>query len=119
MVMLLATALNTPTPERPSYSGDLNEVPQNVADITNFSVGQLKEILKYHNVYYKGLVLRVFLLRQKRAYTVLLGSIRELKSIIESAKDLIIQEHFISTEIPCVYRVRSFQSAWKAESFVV
>ncbi len=116
--LLSARTDDDPPPScKPSYSGSVQSLPEDITAIKKFPVTLLKFILKYHGITYKGtkdqLVLRVFLLRHRRHHLAFKSQIDEITLTIKQAKRIAyaeIEHSIVNTNVD-IRRKRNYGTA--------
>ncbi|VDI33128.1 Hypothetical predicted protein [Mytilus galloprovincialis] len=104
-------ALTVP-PDVDTYDASLSDISMDLNSLTNLSIFQLKSILKYHNLNYRGtkdeLVMKVFLLRHKRSYMIIESVVSKITKLGEIAVSLIIWQRRHYNELKHVHRQRQY-----------
>ncbi|CAG2257096.1 unnamed protein product [Mytilus edulis] len=95
LIQLIAEKKNLKFPnDIDNYQGNLSDIPSDISNLTNLSICELRQILRYHNLNFSGikdeLVMRVFLLRHKRSYMIIESIVSKLSKIAEISVSLII-----------------------------
>lgn len=86
-----------------AYSGELNSVPESITEISKFSVYNLREILRFHNILdcstKDELIIRVGMLKSGRSYLafhkemeVMVDLVAAITSIIAAQKLMYLQD---------------------------
>ena len=98
-----------------NYSGNLSTLPKTVAELKKLPIASLQFILRQHNLPISGkkddLVLRLFLLRNRRSHLTSYWEVQEIKRLIGIAKTILfhqMREDVIN--LPDVRRRRKFIS---------
>ena len=101
------------------YDGNLHQLPVNVTSLAKLNVGNLRSLLRYHNITSKGtkdeLVLKIALLRSGRKHLINFNEKSRLRKLLFTIQMLISEEVKMSTATPSVVIRRKFQSPLQPE----
>ncbi|CAC5411981.1 unnamed protein product [Mytilus coruscus] len=124
LVQFIAEKKNLKLPnDIDDYQGNLSDIPTDIQNLTNLSICELRQILRYHNLNFSGtkdeLVMRVFLLRHKRSYMIIETTVSKLSKIAEISVSLIIWQKRYYNNIQHIHRKRKFTSIKSAASSLI